>query len=79
MTFENWIARQAQRSDQVGELARALASIDPSNYRPPRRKFDEHKKWADLITRHGTWEQVRAFNRAWKEFTRIQEKAVKPH
>lgn len=79
MTFENWIANQTQRPDQVGALARVLVQIDFSTYRPSRRQSDEHKKWADLITRHGTGEQVHAFNRAWKEFLRAQEGLPKPN
>lgn len=67
LTFKNWLANQKEREDQIGKLARAMTDVDYS-YIKKRRKPDEHKKWADIITRHGKPEHVLIFNRAWREY-----------
>jgi uncharacterized protein YozE (UPF0346 family) len=75
MTFRNWLLEQQSRTDPVGKLARAISTVD-HNYTPPRRKNDEHKKWADIITRQGQPEHVLAFNRAWDEYQAAKENAA---
>jgi uncharacterized protein YozE (UPF0346 family) len=72
MTFRKWLLQQQKREDRVGKLARAVSTVDP-NYIPPRRKHDEHKKWADIITRQGKPEHIQAFNRAWDEYLAAKE------
>ena len=72
MTFRNWLSRQQSRMDRVGKLARAISTVDPS-YTPSRRKNDEHKKWADIITRQGQPEHIQAFNRAWNEYQEAKD------
>lgn len=67
--FKPWLLKQIERQDQIGILARAMSQIE-DNYKP-RRKFDEHKKWADLVTRLGNPDHVRAFNRAWREYQAV--------
>ncbi|MCB9446696.1 MAG: hypothetical protein H6669_20885 [Ardenticatenaceae bacterium] len=67
MTFRSWLLQQQSRADRVGKLARALSTVDYS-HTPARRKDDEHKKWADIITRQGKPEHIQAFNRAWNEY-----------
>jgi hypothetical protein len=74
MTFRSWLIQQQSRMDRVGKLARAISKVD-ANYTPPRRKNDEHKKWADIITRQGGPEHIRAFNRAWNEYQAAKDKA----
>lgn len=75
MTFQNWLARQKERQDAVGRLARKWADID-LNKRifSKRRKKDEHMKWATILTRHGSPNQIDSFNAAWQEFTETQER-----
>lgn len=67
LTFQSWLGSQTQRQDRVGELARAMAE---ANYRTlkSKRKADEHKMWADIVTRYGEPRHVPAFNRAWDEY-----------
>ena len=67
ITFQDWLFQQQSRADQVGNLARAISTAD-LRYTPSRRKEDEHKKWADIITRQGKSEHIRAFNGAWHEY-----------
>lgn len=67
MTFQNWLLQQQSRTDRIGKLARAVNTVDHT-YTPSRRKNDEHKKWADIITRQGKPEHIPAFNRAWDEY-----------
>ena len=67
LTFKHWLFDQKGRKDQIGKLARAMEQVDYS-YIKPRRKPDEHKKWAKIVTRHGRPEHVLAFNRAWREY-----------
>jgi len=72
MTFQHWLFNQKQRQDRIGKLARAMANVDFS-YMRSKRKPDEHKMWADIITRHGEPEDVLAFNRAWHEYQLIKQ------
>jgi hypothetical protein len=71
-TFQDWLLQQLLRTDQVGKLARAISTADLS-YTPSRRKDDEHKKWADIITRQGQPEHVLGFNRAWNEYQEAKD------
>lgn len=67
LTFNSWLFNQKDRQDQIGKLARFLNRLD---HRPvqQRGRSDEHKKWANIITRHGEPEHIRAFNLAWHEY-----------
>ena len=67
LTFKRWLFNQNERQDQIGKLARAMASLD-SKYVQLQQKRDEHKKWANIVTRHGKPEHVIAFNQAWREY-----------
>jgi hypothetical protein len=72
LTFKRWLSNQKERQDQIGKLARAMAEVDHSHVQT-RRKSDEHKKWANIVTRYGEPEHVLAFNRAWREYqTNVQ-------
>jgi uncharacterized protein YozE (UPF0346 family) len=72
LTFKEWLFKQKERKDAVGRLARAMDEVDFS-YVKPRRKPDEHKKWANIVTRHGKPEHVLTFNRAWREYQTANE------
>jgi hypothetical protein len=74
LTFKEWLSDQKKRKDQIGSLARAMAKIDYSYVRS-RRKPDEHKKWANIVTRHGKPEHVLIFNRAWREYQAAKQAA----
>ena len=67
-TFHHWLANQQERSDQIGQLARAMAQIQEANEPLPRRKPDEHKKWAGIVIKHGEPEDIFTFNQAWQEY-----------
>lgn len=65
-TFKQWLFKQTERQDPIGKLARAMAQVEDDS--TPQRRSDEHKKWADLVIRHGQPEHIRAFNNAWREY-----------
>jgi hypothetical protein len=75
LTFKRWLFNQKERKDQIGKLALAMEKVDYS-YIKPRRKPDEHKKWAKIVTRHGRPEHVPAFNRAWREYLTAKQEVV---
>ncbi|MCA9874673.1 MAG: hypothetical protein H6659_18105 [Ardenticatenaceae bacterium] len=74
MKFKEWLLKQKERKDSVGTLARALADVDPRKFGRDsrRRKPDEHRRWARIVTRYGTMAHVQAFNQAWREFSKTQ-------
>lgn len=74
LTFKEWLFNQKERPDKVGKLARAMAEVDFSYVRS-RRKPDEHKRWANIVTRHGKPEHVLTFNRAWEEYQAAKQAA----
>lgn len=75
MKFQQWLDKQRDRDDQIGRLARALADVDVKKYPYSRRRRpDEHRKWASIITRFGSQRHVRSFNKAWQEFLKAKEK-----
>lgn len=67
-TFQSWLNKQEQRRDQVGRLARLVVNAN-YKYVERKRKRDEHKKWASIITKIGEQEHIFAFNTAWQEYT----------
>jgi hypothetical protein len=76
MKFQQWLRKQQDRQDQIGRLARALADVDIKQYPYSRRRRpDEHRKWASIITRFGSQMHVRSFNKAWQEFLKAKDKA----
>ena len=72
-TFQSWLSRQDHRQDDVGKLARFLADRG-DNYTPGRRRTDEHKKWADIISWQGKPEYMVSFNQAWREYEASKDK-----
>jgi hypothetical protein len=73
LTFQSWLSDQDHRQDAVGQLARYLGDRG-DNYLPGRRKMDEHKKWADIISWQGKPEYVISFNQAWREYQASKDK-----
>jgi hypothetical protein len=76
MRFEDWIAVQQSRDDFIGEFARILATQD-TEPAPSRRRsnVDEHRSWADIVTRMPPPGYSDAFNQAWREFLLARQKA----
>ncbi len=77
-TFQQWLFNQKQRKDQIGKLARTMAIVDYKTIRSRRKKLDEHRKWAGIITRHGKPEHVVAFNQAWREYQKAKQEMKVP-
>lgn len=78
MKFQQWLDKQKDRQDQIGGLARALDDVDAKKYPySRRRKADEHRKWASIVTRFGSQAHVRSFNKAWQEFLKAKKRAEK--
>ena len=76
MKFKQWLDKQKDRQDGIGRLARALADIDGKKYPTSRRRRpDEHRKWASIVTRFGTPAHVQSFNKAWREFNQAKARA----
>ena len=67
LKFEDWLIDQKERKDLIGDLARILILQDLES-KPSRRKFDEHKKWADIIIKIPEPRFIFIFNEAWQEF-----------
>ena len=70
--FKQWLQDQKEREDSVGRLAQALADKEVRFY-SRRRRRDEHKKWADIVIRHGRREFIPVFNEAWTEYQQTVE------
>jgi aspartate/tyrosine/aromatic aminotransferase len=67
LRFEEWLTDQQERDDLIGELAR-VPSMQAVQHKPSRRKFDEHKNWADIVTGMAEKGHIAVFNEAWQEF-----------
>jgi hypothetical protein len=76
LRFEEWIAVQQSREDYVGEFARILATQDREQTVSRRRSnVDEHRSWADIVTRMPPPGYSDAFNQAWQEFLLARQTA----
>jgi hypothetical protein len=73
LKFEQWLVDQQARKDIVGDLAHIL-SMQDMEHKSSRRKFDEHKKWADIVISVPEPGLIAVFNVAWQEF--LLEKAA---
>lgn len=67
LKFEEWLIDQKERKDLIGDLARVLILQDLES-KSSRRKFDEHKIWADIIIEIPEPRFIAIFNEAWQEF-----------
>jgi hypothetical protein len=74
LSFGEWIAAQIDRQDEIGDLAR-MPSMLESVPQPTRRRFDEHRSWADVVVRIAGSGHVEIFNAAWQEFLLAREAA----
>lgn len=78
MKFQEWLNKQKDRQDAIGRLAQALHDVDAKQYPYSRRRRpDEHRKWASIVTRFGSQAHVRSFNKAWQEFLKAKKRAAK--
>ena len=77
LIFADWLNTQQNREDEIGDLARAL-TLQDSTPKPSRRIIDEHKSWADIVTKSDTPGHIFAFNDAWHEFTKAKHLAAGP-
>ena len=67
LTFEEWLTNQQYREDLVGNLARD-PKMQNVEHKSSRRKPDEHKSFADIVTRTDEPGRITVFNEAWQEF-----------
>ncbi len=72
LIFADWLIGQQQRKDHVGDLARVLVLQNVTPKKVSNRKLDEHKSWADVVTKSDTPGHIFAFNDAWQEFLRAK-------
>lgn len=67
LRFADWLFNQRHRKDDIGDLARVLALQDIGQ-KFSKHKVDEHKSWADIVTKIDAPGHIFAFNEAWQEF-----------
>jgi uncharacterized protein YozE (UPF0346 family) len=72
LTFKHWLFNQKDRKDDIGKFARAMLKVDFS-FVQSKRRWDEHKQWAGIVTRQDKQEHVFAFNRAWREYQSVEK------
>jgi uncharacterized protein YozE (UPF0346 family) len=72
LTFKQWLFNQKERKDKIGKFARAMLKVDFSFVRS-RKRWDEHKQWASIVTRQGKQEHIFAFNQAWHEYQAVEK------
>ena len=64
MTFRQWLAKQENRDDPVGDLAR-----DVKADKRPAPRVNSYKAWSDHLHRAGASPAaLRAFFAAWREY-----------
>lgn len=67
LKFGEWLTSQQYREDLVGNLARE-PDMQNIEHKFSRRKSDEHRNWADVVTRIDEPGRTAVFNEAWQEF-----------
>jgi hypothetical protein len=67
LKFEEWLVDQQYREDYVGDLAR-MPDMQGIGHTSSRHKTDEHKDWADIVSRMAQPGHIITFNEAWQEF-----------
>ena len=72
LSFADWIVEQQERQDAIGALAR-VPSMSDSEPKASRRRFDEHRSWAEVVVRIAGPSHVAGFNEAWQEFLLARE------
>ena len=71
MTFYDWLIQQKHRHDAAGALATAVGAVEAP--KSSGRQQDEHKRWAEFLSRHGNRQHILAFNEAWDEFLKARD------
>ncbi len=74
LKFEEWLIVQQTREDLTGDLARVLSKQNADN-KPSRSRFDEHKKWVDIVIGISEPGIIPIFNDAWQEFVLAKQAA----
>lgn len=74
LTFEEWLHDQQDRKDHIGDLAHMLSQQDLTRLYS-RRKWDEHKRWSDVVIDISEPGYVAIFNAAWLEFVSARQRA----
>ena len=74
LKFEEWLTNQQARDDRIGDFARVLSRVDQQP-KFSRHRWDEHKGWADIVTRITEPGHIPVFNQAWREFLLAKEDA----
>ena len=67
LRFEDWLIGQQHREDLIGALAR-VPSMQNVAHKVSKRKFDEHKRWVEIVIRMTDPDYIAVFNEAWQEF-----------
>jgi hypothetical protein len=67
LKFEEWLTNQQYREDLVGHLARD-PNMQNIEKKSTRHKSDEHRNWADIVTRIDEPGRTAVFYEAWQEF-----------
>ena len=74
LRFEEWLTTQQYREDSIGYLARD-PNMQNVEHKPSRRKFDEHKSWANIVIEIADQGHIAIFNEAWQEFLLAKQAA----
>ncbi|HLF88472.1 MAG TPA: hypothetical protein VI451_05980 [Anaerolineales bacterium] len=74
LKFEEWLTNQQARDDRIGDFARVLSRAEYQQ-KFSRRRWDEHKGWAEIVSRITEPGHIPAFNQAWQEFILAKEAA----
>jgi hypothetical protein len=74
LKFEEWLIIQQTREDLIGDLARVL-SMQNTDHKPARGRFDEHKSWVDIVIGIPEPGYIPVFNDAWQEFVLAKQAA----
>ena len=74
VTFEEWLTDQQSREDNIGFLAQVLLEqeIKPTS---SKRKPDEHRHWADIVSKIEGPGYIYFFNFAWQEYIEAKKTA----
>lgn len=70
MTFYNWLTRQKNRDDEIGDLANDATS---DNNCPKGKKSQDYRNWCEFVTRRkrskkGIKTAINNLDRAWYEY-----------
>jgi hypothetical protein len=68
LKFEQWLTEQRYRKDRIGDFARFFSEADEQEYFSKRSR-DEHKGWADRVSRIAEPRHITNFNQAWQEYS----------